>query len=131
MNDTQINYFIELGKTLNFTKTAQNLYVSQPAVSKQILSLEKEFGVQLFERTNKDVYLTPEGKVFYDFFLDTSIRFQRTVKEVSKLSTTNKKNITVGLLEAWDISKHLQNITKSISSQYPNISLEFVCYNHF
>jgi DNA-binding transcriptional LysR family regulator len=131
VNDTQINYFLELGKTLNFTKTAQNLYVSQPAVSKQILSLEKEFGVQLFERTNKDVFLTPEGKLFYDFFLETSIRFKKTLKEVNNLRTANKKNLTVGLLEAWDISKHLQNITKSLSTNFPNHSLEFVCYNHF
>lgn len=50
MNLLQIEYFLTLAKFGNFRKTAEHLYVSQPAVSKQISMLEKEWGVTLFER---------------------------------------------------------------------------------
>lgn len=128
MNNIQIEYFIELCKTLNFTRTAQNMYVSQPAVSKQISSLEKEIGFKLFERTNKDICLTPSGKLFYEFFLKAASEYKRTVKDAHNL--VEKKTIVVGFLEAWDMSKCLPYITKSLLSVYPNIIAYFVSYDY-
>jgi DNA-binding transcriptional LysR family regulator len=130
MNNIQIKYFIELCRTLSFTKTAQNLYVSQPAVSKQIFSLEKELGFHLFERNNKNVRLTPEGNLFYDFFKKTAVDYQKTVREAQKLVDQSKKAIVIGFLEAWDMSKYLPYITKSILSNYPNTYIHFVSYNY-
>lgn len=128
MNNIQIEYFIELCKTLNFTRTAQNLYVSQPAVSKQISSLEKEIGFKLFDRTNKDICLTPSGKLFYEFFLKAASEYKRTVKDAHNL--VEKQTIVVGFLEAWDMSKCLPYITKSLLSVYPNIITYFVSYDY-
>ena len=53
----QIEYFIAVAKSLNFTDAARNLYVSQPSLSKQIALLEKEIGVQLFNRSTRGVRL--------------------------------------------------------------------------
>ncbi len=61
MNLTQIEYFLEVAKSLNFTKAAKSLHVSQPALSKQIANLERDLEVLLFFRTNKAVSLTPAG----------------------------------------------------------------------
>ena len=61
----QIEYFIAVAKSLYFTDAARNLYVSQPSLSKQIALLEKEIGVQLFNRSTRGVRLTPAGAVLY------------------------------------------------------------------
>ena len=62
MNDLQIDYFMAVGTNLSFTKTSQELYVSQPAISKQIKLMEEELGVRLFYRNNKKTELTEAGK---------------------------------------------------------------------
>ena len=61
MNTTQIKCFLALAETLNFTKAAARLYMSQPGLSRQISSLEQELNTQLFIRGSKGVTTTPAG----------------------------------------------------------------------
>ncbi len=58
----QLRYLIELDRTNSFHKCAENLYLSQPAISLSIRNLEKELGVTLFERTPAGVFPTEIGK---------------------------------------------------------------------
>lgn len=64
MKIRQIEYFLEVEKTLNITKAAQNMYVSQTAITKQLQLLEEELGFALFSRENKRMKLT-EGGLFF------------------------------------------------------------------
>ena len=64
MNTQQLECFTTLAKTLNYAKTAEQLSMSQPAVSRQIQSLETELGAQLFNRTTRSVSLTQVGFQF-------------------------------------------------------------------
>lgn len=64
MDTLQLQLFLSLSKTLNFTKTANEFYVTQPTVSNYIKSLEKSIGVTLLKRDSHSVSLTPEGKEF-------------------------------------------------------------------
>ena len=61
MNTKQIDYCIELAHTLNFSRAADNLFVSQPTLSYQIRLLEEEVGFTIFERSGKGAVLTPAG----------------------------------------------------------------------
>ncbi len=61
MTTKQIDYCIELARTLNFGRAAENLFVSQPTFSYQIRLLEEEIGFALFERSGKGAALTPAG----------------------------------------------------------------------
>ena len=63
MNDLQIDYFIAVARNLSFTKTAEEMYVSQPAISRQISHLEEELGYPLFDRSKKTTQLTPAGEI--------------------------------------------------------------------
>ena len=62
MNDHQLLCFLTVQRTLNFTAAAKELYCTQPALSYQIRSLEKELGLPLFERSTTRVALT-EGSL--------------------------------------------------------------------
>lgn len=64
MNTKQIDYAIELAKVENFSRAAENLFVSQPTFSYQIRTLEEEVGFRIFERSGKGASLTPAGKPF-------------------------------------------------------------------
>ena len=61
MNDLQIDYFMAVATNSSFTKTSEELFVSQPAISKQIALLERELGVKLFIRNNRRTELTEAG----------------------------------------------------------------------
>lgn len=64
MEIRQIMYVLETARQGNFSRAAQALYVSQPAVSSQIRALEEELGVVLFDRDTHSVSLTQEGLLF-------------------------------------------------------------------
>ncbi len=64
MNRKQLQYVIELSEDLNFSVVAEKLGITQPALSKQVLSLEKELGVKLFDRNNIPMTLTAAGEHF-------------------------------------------------------------------
>ena len=60
----QIRSFLSLAKNLSFSRTAQVVHLSQPALSLQIQALKKEMGVTLFERSSRKTALTPAGIAF-------------------------------------------------------------------
>lgn len=61
----KLKYFIEVARFQSYTKAAANLYISQPALSKQMKLLEEELGFTLFNRSSKGVQLTIKGQAFY------------------------------------------------------------------
>lgn len=67
MNTTQLECFVEVANCLNFSRAAEHLCLTQPAVSHQINTLENELGVRLFHRTSKSVRLTQEGFLFTQY----------------------------------------------------------------
>lgn len=67
MDTLQLKLFISLSKTMNFTKTANEFYVSQPTVSNYIKALETDVGVTLLNRDSHSVSLTPEGHEFVTY----------------------------------------------------------------
>ena len=67
MNLSQLYYFRKLAELQHYTKAAKELYISQPALSDAIKSLERELGVPLFKREGRNVRLTRYGREFADY----------------------------------------------------------------
>ncbi len=87
MEIKDIKYFVEIAEQKSMRKAAANLYVSQPNLTRAVQSLEREFGSELLNRTNKGVEMTTFGEGFY--YYAKSILKQ--VEEISmiKLQTEN------------------------------------------
>lgn len=63
----QLHFFVEVAKTLNFSRAAERLFISQPTLSQQIAALETELQVTLFRRTRRKVTLTFAGKKYLEY----------------------------------------------------------------
>ena len=69
MSDFRLKVFYSVAKNLSFTKASQELFVSQPAVTKHVHELESMYHVRLFDRMNNKITLTEAGKMEYDMHL--------------------------------------------------------------
>src|SRR5437868_4630088 len=67
MNLNHLEIFYRVADTLSFTRAAEHLLVSQPAVSKQIKELELALKVKLFDRAKRTVSLTSEGEILFEY----------------------------------------------------------------
>ncbi len=67
MNIQQIKYVIEVANSSSMREAATRLYITQPALSANISDLEEELGIVIFERTNKGISLTDEGREFVSY----------------------------------------------------------------
>ncbi len=98
MTTKQIDYCIELAHTLNFSRAAENLFVSQPTFSYQIKLLEEEIGFAVFERSGKGATLTPAGAQFVSYLADMREGLKRAVEQGQNFSAQYKDTISVGLM---------------------------------
>lgn len=96
MNTFQLICFLSIAEHLNFTKAAEELHVTQPAVGQQIHSLEKELGVKLFDRTTRSVKLTREGKSFLNDASQIVNISDRAKKRFASTSSKEIEHLTIG-----------------------------------
>ncbi len=96
MNTFQLECFLTVAETLNFAKAAQILNITQPAVTKQIKSLEDELNVRLFKRSTRSVELTNEGKLLIN---DAHIIIDTTRRAKSRFSSGAEvpRSLTIGM----------------------------------
>ena len=98
MTTKQIDYCIELARTLNFSRAADNLFVSQPTFSYQIRLLEEEIGFAVFDRNGKGAALTPAGAQFVTFLTGMRQDLKRAIEQGQNFSAKYKDNITISLM---------------------------------
>ena len=67
MADRRLQVFHAVAKSLSFTKAAERLFMTQPAVTSQIRQLEDHFGARLFDRSHGGISLTPAGVIALDY----------------------------------------------------------------
>ena len=123
MNQLQIEYFLAVARNRSFTRTAQELYVTQPAISRQISSLEAELGFTLFDRTSKKTSLTAAGILFYNYFTRCREAFSATVEQARQANNAQAGVVAVGCPSGWDVSGFFPELIQRFRSSYPNVGL--------
>lgn len=118
----QLRYFMELAKCLNFTKAALNLYIAQPALSQQILDLEKQLDVKLFERNSRSVTLTSAGKVLLDACPSILNNLENVKKQMQMVQAGMRGNLRIGYIA--EFRAILPDILYQFNQIYPDIGLD-------
>lgn len=98
MTTKQIDYCIEVAHTLNFSRAADNLFVSQPTFSYQIRLLEEKIGFTIFERNGKGAALTPAGAQFVTFLTSMREDLKRAIEQGQNFSAKYKDSISISLM---------------------------------
>lgn len=98
MTTKQIDYCIELARTLNFSRAAENQFVSQPTFSYQIKLLEEEIGFVIFERSGKGAALTPAGAQFVTFLTGMREDLKRAVEQGQNFSAKYRDSVSVSMM---------------------------------
>ena len=119
MQINQLKCFVIAAKYGSITKAAEQMFVSQPAISASILQLEKELGVKLFERANKKIMLSPVGK-------KVLVSAQMILDEYSAIiidCSHRKENSKTVTFAAPVFPKHILQIVSGFRAEYPDIAL--------
>ena len=98
MTTKQIDCCIELAHTLNFSRAAVNMFVSQPTLTYQIKLLEEEIGFPIFERSGKGAALTPAGAQFVSFLAGMREELKRAIEQGQNFSATYRDSISISLM---------------------------------
>ena len=121
MNSQQLHCFLCVADKLNFTKAAEELFLSTPTVTHHIKALEEELHTQLFFRNSKVVQLTEAGTVFYNDAKEIIAKMDIAQKNLQTLAQTN---ITF-LLD------RMVSVLSGIQKQYPCIHPKIFLQDYF
>jgi LysR family hydrogen peroxide-inducible transcriptional activator len=121
----QLHYALAIEKTLHFKKAAEACNVSQSALSTAINELEKQLGVTIFERNNKQVLVTNNGQLI----LNKAKRVKLELDELMQISQVNKEPfyspMTIGVIPT--IGPYLlPKVLPEVRKQYPNFKLKIM-----
>ncbi|WP_195340004.1 LysR family transcriptional regulator [Fusobacterium sp. 1001295B_180824_G3] len=122
-----LKYFLVVATERNISNAAKILFVSQPALSKQLKDLEKELGVILFKRGNRNITLTEDGVYF--------LAKAKEILSLVDITVTNLKQeniiggeINIGAGESVQI-KNIFKIISNMMKEYPNIKTNITSGN--
>ena len=124
----QLRIFLAVVEHLHFTRAAEELYITQPAVSAAVQSLEREYSVKLFHRVGRRVEITEAGKLLQveaKKILDQVVLTERGLRELNDLRRGELKlgsSLTIG--NYW-----LPDKISQFQSRYPGISVQCTLAN--
>lgn len=129
MNIIQMKYFITLAKCRSFTKASEILFVTQPALSRQITAIEKELNMQLFIRTTRQVKLTPPAEILLKEFEKIYNAYNLAVANARNSFQGLSGELDIGILEGTYMGDIFPDILKYLEEYYPNIKINLHTYS--
>lgn len=96
--------FLEVSQTLHFRVSAENLFLTQAAVSTRIKQLEQELGVLLFDRSTKRLKLTPEGHKLTKSANEMILMWQKLKHDVGVSDESSSQLFIGSMMSIWDIA---------------------------
>lgn len=128
METRVLHYFLAVAKIGNVTKAAESLHITQPTLSRQIADLEKEIGVELFDRSNRRLVLTKAGTMFQQRAQMILDLIQQTEIEVTQENNELTGTVHLGCVES-DASFFIMRIVKKMQKSFPNVKFDIYTGN--
>ncbi len=128
MDINRLNEFITLASLLNYSKAANQLYLTQPALSRHIHDLENTLGAPLFIRDTHSVHLTSIGELFYDEAKEIVEHYNHALLLVQQASANPTGELKLGFLGTASQS-FLSEFVSAFTSSHPDIKLSLSCGN--
>lgn len=125
MELTQLRGFLEVARTRSFTRAAEKLFLTQPALSLQVKALEEALGEALFERQGKQLLLTSAGRILLERSEQVLALVEQTEQEISALQGLQAGRLTIGTTES-NCLYLLPDLIHFFREKFPNIELRFV-----
>ena len=125
MDFDQLKTFREVWRLKSFSKAAEQLRITQPAVSAQIRSLEREMGERLFNRAGGKLSFTPAGKVFEVFAEDALDRQRHVLMMIGDQRRSPRGEIAISAQESTSLYV-LPEVFAAFKRHYPKVSLKIV-----
>ena len=122
MNFRQMKYLVTLAETLNFSLAAEALGVSQPALSKQIISIEKEFGITLFNRSSVPLTLTPAGEEIVKQCKEMLYSQSQLQSIADEFKKGNKGRLIIGI-SPFRATYFLNDVILKLRQKFPGLEI--------
>lgn len=123
MTFNQIKYFITVAECLSFTEASKCLFISQPALSRQISAIEAELNTRLFIRSKKALKLTPGGVILYNKLPKILEAYNEIAEEARNANDGFEGFLRLGILEIYDIRELLPPLLGEFQKKYPKIQV--------
>ncbi|MFT5298412.1 MAG: DNA-binding transcriptional LysR family regulator, partial [Colwellia sp.] len=125
MNLKRLEYFCQLAQLGNFTRAAVEIGIAQPALSISIQKLEKEVGLKLINRTEKNSLLTAEGEVLYKLATQLLSQAKQVELELEELKDLERGTIRFGV-SAMMGSYYFPQVLTEFKQKHPKIKIHLV-----
>jgi DNA-binding transcriptional LysR family regulator len=119
-----LRYFVAAAEEEHMTRAAQRLGIQQPPLSQQIRDLERDLGVQLFERTPRSIRLNAAGHVFLKDARELLAQTEQAVARVRQASRGELGRIAIGYTSSASLHPTVPRLVRAFHARYPLIALE-------
>jgi len=118
-----LRYFLTVAREENITKAAEQLYITQPTLSRQLSELEDELGVKLFQRTQHGIALTEDGMLLKRRAMEIVALSDKTQQELSRAEGVLAGEIAIGSGE----TKQIEDLTRMMAGfrkEHPDVTFD-------
>ena len=122
MNFEQLTYFIAIVENDTYFNAAEYLHMSQSNLSKQIIKLENELAIDLFDRSYRSAVLTDAGRLFYNDALQLIDQYHKVLQHIDDYKKSNEQNLHIGTLPI-QTQYNLTSIFNKFKKDNPEINL--------
>lgn len=123
MDIHSLTYFKKVAELQHITRAAEELHVAQPSLSRTIARMEDELGVQLFERSGKNIFLNEYGSIVLRHTNRILQEIKDIHREIADVSEESDRTVSVSLYSA---SKLFPNLVMAFKREHPGIRLQIV-----